>query len=76
MANCAVGSVLGYDEIVPELLNLVTESRKYRIPDFNEGIHAAKAVLYNLHLKMAREGFSEIHVNQEHDVSGEQWFVA
>ncbi|KAI9096955.1 glucanotransferase domain of glycogen debranching enzyme-domain-containing protein, partial [Phlyctochytrium arcticum] len=67
MSSCAVGSVMGYDEIVPTLLNLVTESRKYRVPDFQEGISAAKALLYNTHVKMAREGFSEIHVHQEHD---------
>ncbi|TPX71180.1 hypothetical protein SpCBS45565_g01374 [Spizellomyces sp. 'palustris'] len=67
MSSCAVGSVMGYDEIVPELLNLVTESRKYRVPDFNDGILPAKSVLYNVHLKMAREGYSEIHVHQEHD---------
>lgn len=31
-------SVKGYDEIVPELLNVVMESRKYRIPEAFEGI--------------------------------------
>ncbi|KAI9015038.1 glucanotransferase domain of glycogen debranching enzyme-domain-containing protein [Gaertneriomyces semiglobifer] len=66
-ANCAVGSVMGYDVIVPELLDIVKESRKYRVPDYDDGILPAKGVLYTLHLKMAREGFSEIHVNQEHD---------
>ena len=30
MSICAVGSVKGYDEIVPELLNVVEESRKYQ----------------------------------------------
>nr|KAJ3421054.1 hypothetical protein HK105_004624 [Polyrhizophydium stewartii] len=67
MAACAVGSVKGYDEIVPELLNVVTESRKYRLPDSFEGIIPAKSILNTLHAKMAREGYSEIHVNQEHD---------
>jgi len=38
MTNCACGSVRGYDEIVPELLNVVTEKRKYRIPDMEDGI--------------------------------------
>ncbi|KAJ8327597.1 bifunctional 4-alpha-glucanotransferase/amylo-alpha-1,6-glucosidase [Batrachochytrium dendrobatidis] len=67
MSTCAVGSVKGYDEIVPELLNVVTESRKYRLPDSFEGIFPAKSILNILHTKMAREGYHEIHVNQEHD---------
>ncbi|KAJ3412537.1 hypothetical protein HDV05_000618 [Chytridiales sp. JEL 0842] len=67
MSNCAVGSVKGYDEVVPELLNVVTETRKYRLPELYEGIIAAKQILLNLHTKMAREGYNEIHVHQEHD---------
>ena len=31
-------SVKGYDEVIPELLNVVLESRKYRIPEAFEGI--------------------------------------
>ncbi|KAJ1334768.1 glycogen debranching enzyme [Batrachochytrium salamandrivorans] len=67
MANCAIGSVKGYDEIVPDLLNVVTETRKYRLPDSFEGIYPAKSIINTLHTKMAREGYSEIHVNQEAD---------
>lgn len=37
MSDCAVGSVKGYDEIVPELLNVVSETKKYRVPDRYEG---------------------------------------
>ncbi|KAJ3192406.1 hypothetical protein HK101_006611 [Irineochytrium annulatum] len=67
MSNCAIGSVKGYDEIVPELLNVVTESRKYRLPEDYEGIMPAKSILLGLHTKMAREGYNEIHVHQERD---------
>ncbi|KAJ3105154.1 hypothetical protein HDU97_008436 [Phlyctochytrium planicorne] len=67
MSNCAVGSVKGFDELVPELLNVVTETRKYRLADSYEGIIPAKSVLLHLHTKMAREGYNEIHVHQEHD---------
>ena len=42
MSNCAIGSVKGYDEIVPELLNVVTETRKYRVPEPIEGIIPGK----------------------------------
>ncbi|KAJ3319863.1 hypothetical protein HDV06_005839 [Boothiomyces sp. JEL0866] len=67
MSNCAIGSVKGYDEIVPKLLDVVQETRKYRLPKAIEGIIPAKTVLNKLHTKMARLGYSEIHVNQEHD---------
>ncbi|KAI9332132.1 glucanotransferase domain of glycogen debranching enzyme-domain-containing protein, partial [Zopfochytrium polystomum] len=67
MSHCAVGSVKGYDEVVPYLLNVVTETRKYRLPDSYEGIIPAKSILMNLHTKMAREGYTEIHVHQEND---------
>ncbi|KAJ3057262.1 hypothetical protein HK097_009921 [Rhizophlyctis rosea] len=67
MSSCAIGSVKGYDEIVPELLDVVTEKRKYRVPEPFEGILPAKSVLNHIHLKMAREGYVEIHVHQEHD---------
>ncbi|KAJ3183748.1 hypothetical protein HDU87_005864 [Geranomyces variabilis] len=67
MSDCAVGSVLGYDDIFPALLDLVREKRKYRSPNAEDGIKPAKAVLYKVHADMAREGFSEIHVHQEGD---------
>ncbi|KAJ3074514.1 hypothetical protein HDU98_011104 [Podochytrium sp. JEL0797] len=67
MTACAVGSVKGFDEVVPELLNVVTETRKYRNAESHEGIIAAKSILLNIHSKMAREGYTEVHVHQEHD---------
>lgn len=38
MTACAVGSVKGYDEIVPKLLDVVNETKKYRLPSESEGI--------------------------------------
>jgi glycogen debranching enzyme len=67
MSHCAIGSVKGYDEIVPELLDVVNETRLYRVADPCEGIIPAKSMLLNLHTKMAREGYTEIHVHQEED---------
>ncbi|TPX32139.1 hypothetical protein SmJEL517_g04720 [Synchytrium microbalum] len=67
MSACAVGSTKGYDEIVPELLNVVTETRKYRVPESFEGIIPAKAILSALHYKMAKDGFTEIYVHQQGD---------
>ena len=65
MAACAVGSVKGYDELVPELLNVVTEKRKYRLPRRGDGILPAKSELMALHHKLAVQGYGEIHVHQE-----------
>ncbi|KAJ3123418.1 hypothetical protein HK098_001911 [Nowakowskiella sp. JEL0407] len=65
MANCAVGSVKGFDEIVPHLLNVVTETRKYRVPSEEEGIVPTRRILNGLHAKMAREGYNEVHVHHE-----------
>lgn len=67
MTSCAVGSVKGYDEIVPQLLDVVSERRKYRVPEWSEGILPAKEVLNNLHLKMSQDGYTEIHVHHEND---------
>lgn len=67
MTNCAIGSVKGFDEIVPELLNVVHETRKYRVPDMVEGIIPAKSTFQSLHTTMAREGFNEVFVHHEND---------
>ncbi|KAJ3334974.1 hypothetical protein HDU91_002426, partial [Kappamyces sp. JEL0680] len=67
MSTCAIGSVKGYDEVIPKLLDVVAETRKYRLPSDKDGIIPVKAVIYPLHAKMATMGYTEIHVNQEHD---------
>lgn len=67
MTLCAVGSVMGYDELVPSLLNVVSDSRKYRLPRNGSGISPAKSIFLPLHRKMVDEGYSEIHVHQEND---------
>jgi glycogen debranching enzyme len=38
MTHSAVGSVKGYDEIYPEILDVVNEKRKYLVPKFHTGI--------------------------------------
>ncbi|THH32030.1 hypothetical protein EUX98_g2165 [Antrodiella citrinella] len=66
---CAIGSVKGYDDLYPKLLNLVGESRKYEITGQkeNSGIARAKRLLNSLHTEMALGGFEEGHVHQEND---------
>lgn len=67
----AVGSVKGFDDLYPKLLNLVNENRKYDLTGLGEesGIAKAKRVLNGLHLEMTLGGFEEGHVHQENDVS-------
>ena len=67
MCVCAVGSVKGYDEIVPELLHVVTGTKKYRLPRISDGIIPAKSELLRLHTEMAQNGYDEIYVHQEND---------
>lgn len=65
----AVGSVKGFDDLYPKLLNLVHEQRLYDISGIGErsGISRVKRVLNNLHLEMVLSGFEEGHVHQEND---------
>ena len=65
MADCAIGSVRGYDELVPYHLNVVTESRKYAKPMNKVGIVPAKRLMMQLHYLMGQKGYTEIHVHQE-----------
>ncbi|KAJ1547317.1 hypothetical protein HK096_003443, partial [Nowakowskiella sp. JEL0078] len=65
MSNCAIGSVKGFDELVPNLLNVVTETRKYRAQSEMDGIVPVRKTLNELHTKMAREGYNEVHVHHE-----------
>ena len=64
----AIGSVKGFDDIYPKLLNLVAENRKYEL-SVEGGIGKVKRVLNHLHAEMALEGYGEGHVHQENDVS-------
>ena len=68
---CAVGSVKGFDDLYPKLLNLVSEKRRYDISGLGpgSGISPVKRLLNSLHLQMVLGGFDEGHVHQENDVS-------
>uniref|UniRef100_A0A915PP57 Glycogen debranching enzyme n=1 Tax=Setaria digitata TaxID=48799 RepID=A0A915PP57_9BILA len=67
MANCAVGTVRGYDELVPYQINVVNEMRSYTT--WNEakrslGIISARATLNRLHIWLTEHNFSQIYVDQ------------
>ncbi|KAJ8515736.1 hypothetical protein ONZ45_g6896 [Pleurotus djamor] len=65
----AIGSVKGFDDLYPKLLNLVAEKRLYDITGLgdNSGIARVKRTLNELHLEMVLEGYEEGHVHQEND---------
>ncbi|KAI0704297.1 glycoside hydrolase family 13 protein [Cytidiella melzeri] len=63
----AIGSVKGFDDLYPKLLNLVQESRAYEATRLTEGsgIARAKRILNTLHAEMATGKFEEGHVHEE-----------
>ncbi|KAJ7070105.1 glycoside hydrolase family 13 protein [Mycena amicta] len=65
----AIGSVKGFDDLYPKLLNLVGEKRQYELTGLgqNSGIARMKHTLNGLHMEMVRGGFTEGHVHQEND---------
>ncbi|KAG0250878.1 hypothetical protein BG011_008005 [Mortierella polycephala] len=69
MTSCAIGSVKGYDELYPKLLNLVTEKRQYATykDPMSVGICSIKARLNRLHTQLALDGFEEAHVHHENE---------
>ncbi|KAK5982124.1 hypothetical protein GCK32_003796 [Trichostrongylus colubriformis] len=69
MASCAVGSVRGYDELVPHQIHVVDEKRPYAKWGHGEttahtGIVEARRILNELHLSLARANYSQVFVDQ------------
>lgn len=67
-SDCAVGSVKGYDELYPYLLDVVDEKRLYTpFIDTSAGIIQMKGLLQKLHMEMSMQGYTEVHVHHEDD---------
>ena len=64
LTNSAIGSVLGYDQLVPHRIDVVTEKRLYPL-ESSSGIECCKIILNNLHVLLASKGYSEGHIHQE-----------
>lgn len=69
-SHSAIGSVKGFDDLYPKLLNLVQEKRRYEATHLgsNSGIGKVKRLLNSLHTDMVLGKFEEGHVHQENDV--------
>ncbi|GFP57849.1 glycogen debranching enzyme [Trichoderma asperellum] len=75
MCSSATGSVMGYDEIYPRLVDLVNEKRHYtseasrtssiKIGRGKGGIASIKKLLNQIHTLMGKDGYNETHIHHE-----------
>ncbi len=74
MCASATGSVMGYDEIYPKLVDLVHETRFYtsissskhvKIGGGEGGIGGIKKLLNQIHTLMGQDGYDETHIHHE-----------
>lgn len=74
MCASATGSVMGYDEIYPKLVDLVGETRLYtsesskhpvRVGEGKGGIGGLKKLLNQIHTLMGMDGYDETHIHHE-----------
>ncbi|KAI1872826.1 uncharacterized protein JN550_003700 [Neoarthrinium moseri] len=74
MCSSASGSVMGYDEIYPELVDLVNETRLYtsesseksvKVGGGKGGIGGVKKLLNQIHTLMGKDGYDETHIHHE-----------
>lgn len=74
MCSSATGSVMGYDEIYPKLVDLVNETRLYtsessekavKVGGGKGGIGGVKKLLNQIHTLMGMDGYDETHIHHE-----------
>ncbi|KAL4916087.1 hypothetical protein BDW62DRAFT_187173 [Aspergillus aurantiobrunneus] len=76
MCDSAIGSVMGYDEIYPKIVDLVHETRLYSFSELPEspaidelanleGICGLKRLLNGLHAMMGQEGYDETFIHHD-----------
>ena len=71
MCACAVGSVMGYDDVYPQHVDLVNEARRYVLPEptdedaTNGGIRKPRRMLNGIHTSMGQDGYLETYIHQE-----------
>ncbi|KAI0898190.1 glycoside hydrolase family 13 protein [Annulohypoxylon nitens] len=75
MCASSTGSVMGYDEIYPKLVDLVNETRLYtsesssskevKIGGGKGGIGGVKKLLNEIHTLMGKDGYDETHIHHE-----------
>lgn len=74
MCSSATGSVMGYDEIYPKLIDIVQESRLYtsassakhvKVGGGEGGIGGIKKLLNQIHTLMGKDMYDETHIHHE-----------
>lgn len=75
MCASAIGSVMGYDEVYPKMVDLVHETRQYaskfsetdnlHVGSGDGGIGGVKKLLNKLHTMMGVEGYDETHIHHD-----------
>ncbi|EKV09817.1 Glycogen debranching enzyme Gdb1, putative [Penicillium digitatum PHI26] len=75
MCASATGSVMGYDEVYPKLIDLVHDTRQYVsfsseseslvVGSGEGGIGSVKKLLNKLHTMMGAEGYDETHIHHD-----------
>ncbi|KAE8356641.1 glycogen debranching enzyme [Aspergillus coremiiformis] len=74
MCASAIGSVMGYDEVYPKLVDLVHETRLYASAfsepskvelTWNGGIGSIKKLLNEVHTMMGVDGYDETHIHHD-----------
>jgi len=74
MCACATGSVVGYDEIYPQLIDLVSETRHYtsvssespvKIQAGEGGIGGVKKLLNQIHTLMGKDAYDETYIDHK-----------
>ncbi|KAJ4380249.1 bifunctional 4-alpha-glucanotransferase/amylo-alpha-1,6-glucosidase [Didymella sp. IMI 355093] len=77
MCSCATGSVFGYDEVYPELIELVHEKRLYSSTNSTGGpvkaqageggIGGVRKIINEIHVKMGKEQYSETYIHHDQE---------
>lgn len=77
MCSSATGSVMGYDEVYPKLVDLVNETRLYtsessrsapiKVGRGKNGIAGVKKLLNQIHTLMGKDGYDETHIHHEEE---------
>jgi glycogen debranching enzyme len=74
MCACATGSVMGYDEIYPKLVEIVHETRMYQsiysegevhVGAGEGGIGGVKKLLNQIHTMMGKDGYDETFIDHQ-----------